>query len=205
MKSTAGLGVELDLFRCRVGGFAVFGNGLYDRTARHESQAERAKQRETMAVQSCDHSDLVGIEVRVLQRLGSSHVLVVHGKDGMDEVSLGAATMVGELKDGEVREYEIHPEDFGLTMVSHRGLRVGNAAESRAMLLEAVEGKPGPAHEIVSLNAGVALYAADCAGSIAEGIVQARAAIRSGAARHKLDQFVTLTRQLADANPVAGG
>jgi anthranilate phosphoribosyltransferase len=143
------------------------------------------------------HPDLVGILVRVLQRLGSRHVLVVHGKDGMDEVSLGAATLVGELKNGEVLEYEIHPEDFGLAMVSNRGLRVGNALESRAMVLEALSGAAGPAYEIVRLNAGVALYAADCAGSIAEGIAMARSAIASGAARSKLDQFVAATQQLA--------
>jgi anthranilate phosphoribosyltransferase len=145
------------------------------------------------------HPDLVGIQVRVLQRLGSRHVLVVHGKDGMDEVSLGAATLVGELRNGEVSEYEIHPEDFGLAMVSHRGLRVGNALESRARVLEALDGTPGPAREIVGLNAGVALYAADCAGSIAEGIVMARAAIAGGAARRKLEQFVTVTNALAAA------
>ncbi len=80
------------------------------------------------------HPDLVGIQVRVLQRLGSKHVLVVYGKDGMDEVSLGAATMVGELKDGEVREYEIHPEDFGLSMKSNRGLKVADAEESKEMV-----------------------------------------------------------------------
>ncbi len=91
------------------------------------------------------HPDLVGIQVRVLQQLGSQHVLVVHGKDGMDEVSLGAATLVGELRDGEVREYEIHPEDFGMGMVSHRGLRVANAQESRAMVLQAIGGVPGAA------------------------------------------------------------
>jgi anthranilate phosphoribosyltransferase len=145
------------------------------------------------------HPDLVGIQVRVLQRLGSRHVLVVHGKDGMDEVTLGAATLVGELKNGEVLEYEIHPEDFGLAMVSNRGLRVGNALESRAMVLEALSATPGAAYEIVRLNAGVALYAADCAGSIAEGIAMARSAIASGAARSKLDQFVAATHQLASA------
>jgi len=145
------------------------------------------------------HPDLVGIQVRVLQQLGSRHVLVVHGKDGMDEVSLGAATLVGELRDGQVREYEIHPEDFGLAMVSHRGLRVGNALESRARVLEAIDGTPGPACEIVVLNAGVALYAADCAGSIAEGIAQARAAIAGGGARRKLEAFVALTNRLAGA------
>jgi anthranilate phosphoribosyltransferase len=143
------------------------------------------------------HPDLVGIQVRVLQRLGSRHVLVVYGKDGMDEVSLGAATMVGELKNGEVREYEIHPEDFGLSMVSNRGLRVGNAAESRAMVLEALENTPGTPREIVVLNAGVALYAADAADSIDDGIRRAREAIASGAARKKLDAFVAVTQKLA--------
>jgi len=143
------------------------------------------------------HPDLVGIQVRVLQRLGSRHVLVVYGKDGMDEVSLGAATMVGELKNGEVREYEIHPEDFGLSMVSNRGLKVSNAAESRAMILEALENTPGTPREIVTLNAGVALYAADVAGSIDDGIGMAREAIASGAARSKLDAFVAATGKLA--------
>jgi len=143
------------------------------------------------------HSDLVGIQVRVLERLGSRHVLVVYGKDGMDEVSLGAATMVGELKNGEVREYEIHPEDFGLSMVSNRGLKVGNAAESRAMVLEALQNTPGTPREIVVLNSGVALYAADVAGSIDDGIRMAREAIASGAAKNKLDAFVAATRKLA--------
>ncbi len=143
------------------------------------------------------HPDLVGIQVRVLERLGAKHVLVVYGKDGMDEVSLGAATMVGELKNGEVREYEIHPEDFGLSMVSNRGLRVGNATESKAMVLEALEDTPGTPREIVVLNAGVALYAADVAGSIDDGIRLAREAIASGAAKAKLDAFVATTRQLA--------
>ena len=145
------------------------------------------------------HPDLVGIQVRVLQQLGSRHVLVVHGKDGMDEVSLGAATLVGELRDGQVREYEIHPEDFGMAMVSHRGLAVANPAESRALLMDALRGAPGPAREIVVLNAGVALYAADCVGSIAEGITRARAAIASGAAVARLEQFVACTHALAGA------
>ena len=143
------------------------------------------------------HSDLVGIQVRVLQQLGSNHVLVVHGKDGMDEVSLGAATLVGELKDGEVREYEIHPEDFGLSMVSNRTLRVANADESRAMLLDSINNVAGTPREIVIFNAGVALYAANVADSIGDGIGQARAVIASGAARRKLDEFVATTQRLA--------
>jgi anthranilate phosphoribosyltransferase len=146
------------------------------------------------------HPDLVGIQVRVLQRLGSKHVMVVYGKDGMDEVSLGAATMVGELKDGEVREYEIHPEDFGLSMISNRGLKVIDAAQSKEMLLEALGNVEGTPREIVVLNAGVALYSADVATSIAEGIERARAAIASGAAKRKLEQFVALTQKLGAAN-----
>jgi anthranilate phosphoribosyltransferase len=135
--------------------------------------------------------------VRVLKELGSEHVLVVHGKDGMDEVSLGAATLVGELKDGAVREYEIHPEDFGLRMVSHRGLRVANAEESKAMVLEALDDVEGTPREIVAFNAGVALYAANMTPSIEDGIRLARATIASGAARNKLDVFVATTQRLA--------
>ena len=143
------------------------------------------------------HPDLVGIQVRVLQQLGSSHVLVVYGKDGMDEVSLGAATLVGELKNGQVLEYEIHPEDFGLSMVSNRGMKVANANESRMMVQEALDGTPGTPREIVTLNAGVALYVAGVCASIGEGIGRAREAIAGGAARAKLDQFVDATRKLA--------
>ena len=143
------------------------------------------------------HPDLVGIQVRVLERLGADHALVVYGKDGLDEVSLGAATMVGELKNGEVREYEIHPEDFGLSMISNRGLKVADAAESRAMVLEALENREGTPREIVMLNAGTALYAANLADSIADGIARAREVIASGAARERLDRFVTFTRKCA--------
>ncbi len=141
------------------------------------------------------HPDLVGIHVRVLQRLGSKHVLVVYGKDGMDEVSLGAATMVGELKDGKISEYEIHPEDFGLQMMSNRSLKVGSADESRAMVLEALENKEGTPREIVTLNAGTALYAANVVGSIGDGILRAREVIASGAARSRLDAFARFTSQ----------
>ncbi len=146
------------------------------------------------------HPDLVGIHVRVLQRLGAEHALVVYGKDGMDEVSLGAATMVGELKDGVIREYEIHPEDFGLSMKSNRGLKVTGALESREMVLEALDNVDGTPREIVILNAGAALYAANVAGSIEEGIAKAREAIANGSARRKLDAFVAATQALAAAN-----
>ena len=143
------------------------------------------------------HPDLVGIQVRVMQQLGADHVMVVWGKDGMDEISLGAATLVGELRNGEIREYEIHPEDFGLQMVSNRGIRVADAAESKAMLLGALENKPGTAREIVAFNAGAALYAANIAGSIGDGIGLAREAIASGAARSKVDAFVQFTQKIA--------
>ena len=143
------------------------------------------------------HPDLVGIQVRVMQQLGADHVMVVWGKDGMDEISLGASTLVGELKNGEIAEYEIHPEDYGLQMVSNRGLRVADAAESKEMLLEALADTPGTPREIVTLNAGAALYTANLAGSVAEGIVRAREAIASGAARAKLDEFVNFTRRFA--------
>ena len=143
------------------------------------------------------HPDLVGIQVRVLQALGAQRALVVWGRDGMDELSLGAATLVGELRDGAVREYEVHPEDFGIAMAHTRNLRVADAAESKAMLLAALDGRPGLPLEIVALNAGAALYVAGVADSIADGVGRARAAIASGAARARLESFVTATRRLA--------
>jgi len=148
-------------------------------------------------LQGVFHEDLVGIQVRVMQRLGAKHVLVVYGKDGMDEVSLGAATKVGELKNGEVTEYEIHPEDFGLQMVSNRSLKVQDAQESKAMLLGALNNKAGVAREIVTLNAGTALYAADVVDSIDAGMAAAREAIASGAAREKIEALVKFTQQFA--------
>ncbi len=143
------------------------------------------------------HPDLVGICVRVMQRLGAEHVLVVYGRDSMDEVSLGAATLVGELKDGQIREYEIHPEDFGLTMMSSRNLKVADADASKAMLLGVLDNTPGAAREIVALNAGTALYTANVVGSIGEGILKAREVIASGAARARLEAFVACTRRFA--------
>ena len=143
------------------------------------------------------HPDLVGIQVRALQRLGAEHAVVVYGKDGMDEVSLGAGTLVGELRNGEITEYEIHPEDFGLTMASNRALKVDTPEESRAMLLGVLDNQPGPARDIVALNAGVALYAANVADSMAAGIRLADEALSSGAAKAKLEQFITTAHQLA--------
>jgi anthranilate phosphoribosyltransferase len=144
------------------------------------------------------HADLVGIQVRALQRLGAEHALVVYGKDGMDEVSTGAATLVGELKNGEVTEYEIHPEDFGIQMVSSRALRVDTPEDSKAMLLGVLDNQPGPARDIVMLNAGAALYAANVSNSIQAGVFLAKNAIESGAAKVKLEQFSVITKQLSN-------
>ena len=143
------------------------------------------------------HPDLVGIQVRALQRLGAEHAVVVYGRDGMDEVSLGAATMVGELRDGEVSEYEIHPEDFGMVMASNRALKVETAQQSKAMLIGVLDGQSGAARDIVLLNAGAALYAANVCDSIAAGIERARTAIDSGAARARLDELVRVTNRAA--------
>ena len=140
------------------------------------------------------HPDLVGIQVRALQRLGAEHALVVYGRDGMDEVSLGAATLVGELKNGQITEYEIHPEDFGMTMASNRALKVDTPQESMAMLRGVLDNEPGAARDIVILNAGAALYAANVTASIQDGIARARTAIESGAAKAKLSQFVAFTQ-----------
>ena len=143
------------------------------------------------------HPDLVGIQVRALQRLGAEHALVVYGRDGMDEVSLGAATLVGELKNGQITEYEIHPEDFGLPMASNRALKVETPEQSREMLIGVLKGEPGAAQDIVCLNAGVALYAANVVDSVPAGLAKARAVIASGAALAKLEQVVTRTHALA--------
>jgi anthranilate phosphoribosyltransferase len=143
------------------------------------------------------HPDLVGIQVRALQRLGAEHAVVVYGRDGMDEVSLGAATMVGEFKDGEIREYEVHPEDFGLTMASNRTLKVSTPAESLALVRSVLDNEPGPARDIVVLNAGVALYAANVAPTMADGVARAREAVASGKAAAKMTQFVQTAQRLA--------
>jgi anthranilate phosphoribosyltransferase len=139
------------------------------------------------------HPDLVGIQVRALQRLGAEHAVVVYGRDGMDEVSLGAATLVGELKNGEITEYEIHPEDFGMTMASSRALRVETPEASRQMLMGVLEGRDDPtfkaASDIVALNAGVALYAANVVTSMGDGIALARRTLASGASLTKLEQL----------------
>jgi anthranilate phosphoribosyltransferase len=143
------------------------------------------------------HPDLVGIQVRALQRLGAEHAVVVYGRDGMDEVSLGAATLVGEFKKGEVSEYEIHPEDFGLTMASNRTLKVETPAESLALVRSVLDNEAGPARDIVALNAGVALYAANVAPTMADGIKLALKALATGRAAAKMQQFLETVKGLA--------
>ncbi|HST28615.1 MAG TPA: anthranilate phosphoribosyltransferase [Rudaea sp.] len=145
------------------------------------------------------HADLVGIQVRVLQRLDAGHALVVWGRDGIDEISLSEATLVGELHDGRVREYDIAPEQFGFARVAREVFMVADAAESKIRVLAALDNEPGPVRDIVLLNAGAALYAADLVDSISAGVERARESIASGAARRKLDQFVAATRRLAGA------
>ncbi len=139
------------------------------------------------------HPDLVGIQARVLQRLGSRRVMIVHGREGLDEISLCGPTMIGELKAGEVREYEVQPSDVGLTACDAAALRVDGIEASKAMLLGALDNKAGPARDIVAFNAGASIYVAGLADSLADGVKKALATIASGAARKKLDQFVAHT------------
>jgi len=146
------------------------------------------------------HPDLVGIQIRALQRLGAEHALVVYGRDGMDEISLGAATLVGELKNGHITEYEIHPEDFGMPMASNRALKVETPEQSMAMLKAVLDNQPGAARDIVILNAGAALYAANVTSSIKSGVELARSVIASGAAKSKLNQFVAFTQLESSAS-----
>ena len=143
------------------------------------------------------HPDLVGIQVRALERLGAEHALVVYGQDGLDEVSLGAATLVGELKNGKITEYQIHPEDFGFAMSSNRALRVETPEQSRAMLQGVLDNQEGPARDIVVFNSAVALYAANVVDSIEAGLAPARAAIADGGAKAKLHQLIARTQQAA--------
>lgn len=142
------------------------------------------------------HPDLVGIQARVLRELGAERAMVVWGRDNMDEISLGAGTLVGELRDGKVREYEIHPEDFGIAMSASRNLRVDGPEQSIAMLRAVLDNEPGPALDIVALNAGAALYVAGVASDIGDGLARARAVIADGSARARLQQYVDSTRAL---------
>jgi anthranilate phosphoribosyltransferase len=142
------------------------------------------------------HPDLVGIQARVLQRLGSRHVMVVHGLEGLDEISIAGPTMVGELKDGQISEHEISPEDFGLKTHDADAIRVDGVEKSKAMVLAALGNESGAARDIVALNAGASIYVAGLAATMAEGVKKAQALLASGAARKKLDAFVALTKSL---------
>src|SRR5262245_8640069 len=142
------------------------------------------------------HPDLVGIQIRVLERLGAVHALTVYGMECLDEISISGETMIGELKDGRVTEYMIHPERFGLPVHDPRALRVGTVEESRAMVIGALENKAGAARDIVALNAGAAVFIAGRAPTFEDGVELAFATIKRGAARAKLDEFVKFTQQI---------
>jgi anthranilate phosphoribosyltransferase len=140
------------------------------------------------------HPDLVGIQVRVLERLGSRRVMVVHGREGLDEISLCGPTLIGELKGGEIKEYEVSPADVGFEVCAPEALQVEGIEQSRAMLLDALSNKPGPARDIVAFNAGASLYLAGLASSLGQGVTAALMIIQSGSAREKVDQLVAYTQ-----------
>jgi anthranilate phosphoribosyltransferase len=140
------------------------------------------------------NAELVGIQTRVLQSLGMTHAMVVFGRDGLDEISLEGPTLIGELKNGLVSEYEIHPRDFGLSTAPTSSFQVANAEESKQIVLRVLGGEAGPASDIVCLNAGATLYVADLVPDIAAGVALAKGAIASGAARSTLDQFIAATQ-----------
>jgi anthranilate phosphoribosyltransferase len=140
------------------------------------------------------NAELVGIQTRVLQSLGMTHAMVVFGRDGLDEISLEGPTLIGELKNGLVSEYEIHPRDFGLSTAPTSSFQVANAEESKQIVLRVLSGEAGPASDIVCLNAGATLYVADLVPDIAAGVALAKEAIASGAARSTLDKFIAATQ-----------
>jgi len=143
------------------------------------------------------HPDLVGIQVRVLQRLGARNALIVYGMEGLDEISISAPTMVGELRDGEVQEYRITPEDVGLPLHAASAIRACNVEESRAILLGALDGSLPAPRDIVTFNAGASIYAAGVADSLTDGVERAQEAITSGAAMRKLEEFIEKSRSFA--------
>lgn len=143
------------------------------------------------------HPDLVGIQVRVLQRLGSQRALTVFGREGLDEISVAGETLVGELKDGRIDEYILHPEQFNLPVHDPKTLCVANVEASKAMLLAALDNQPGAARDIVALNAGASIYVAGRAETLAEGVATAFEVIASGAARAKVDAFAALSQRFS--------
>ena len=143
------------------------------------------------------HPDLVGLQARVLQRLGSDHVLVVHGSDGLDEITLAGDTHVAELRNGEVREYRINPTEFGMAEHDGSALKATSREASLAIVRRVIDNEPGPARDIVLLNAGAALYAANVAETLADGVQRAREALTSGRAGEVLFNFVQATQAFA--------
>jgi anthranilate phosphoribosyltransferase len=142
------------------------------------------------------HSDLVGIQARVLKQLGSKHVMVVHGEDGLDEITLCGRTQVAELKHGFVTEYAIEPKQFGIDTADLSSIKAADKDASKSMLLDVLNNKPGPAKDIVMLNAGAAIYVAGMANDLWGGVTKARELIETGAAKKKLDQLVGYTASI---------
>ena len=142
------------------------------------------------------HADLVGIVARVLQQLGSHHVMVVHGEDGLDEITIAGKTRIGELKNGEVSEYIIRPEDFGMKVSAIETIQVQDSEQSKALLQSVLDNQPGTALDIVLLNAGAAIYVSGVADTLKQGVIRARAAVESGAAKEKLRQLIEITHQV---------
>ncbi len=143
------------------------------------------------------HPDLVGIQIRVLERLGSHRALTVFGREGLDEISISGPTLVGELNGQGVSEYEIHPEQFNLPLYDSDALRVSNVEESKQVLLAALENKSGAARDIVALNAGASIYVAGLADTLGAGVCMAFEAISNGSARQKVNDFVTFTKKFS--------
>jgi anthranilate phosphoribosyltransferase len=143
------------------------------------------------------HPELVATQAKVLQLMGAEHALVVHGNDGLDEITLSGPTMVAELRNGQISQYEIKPSDFGIANASMENLKVADAQESKAIILNIMNNQSGPARDVVCLNAGATLYAANVSKSIAEGVQLASSTITSGKAKQKLEAFVALTQSLA--------
>jgi anthranilate phosphoribosyltransferase len=145
------------------------------------------------------HPDLVGIQVRVLQRLGSKHVMVVYGLDGLDEISISGETLVGELVNGEINEYRLHPSELGMELYDRRAIEVHTVEDSKEMIVAVLGNQPGPARSIAALNAGAAIYVSGVARTYKAGIERAMQAIESGDARRKLDEFVSFTQRMKSA------
>jgi anthranilate phosphoribosyltransferase len=140
------------------------------------------------------HAALVGIQAHVLQQLGSRHVMIVHGLEGLDEISIAGPTLVAELKDDAVREYQIGPEELGLAAYDIAEIRVDGIEQSKGLILDALANKPGAARDIVTINAGASIYVAGLVPTLIAGVYKAQETIASGAARKKLDQFVGFTQ-----------